>query len=188
MRKFFYLMMMALVISSVSLTSCSSSDNDDNNNGGSTPSIKVGNQDVNFGYVYWNIDPQSGTGTEKYYQLEFYSWDFYNTNPTGTFSTFIIGFRATGSDSEAPTGTFSTYDLSGAINITQSNPEGTYIEEDETKSGDLKITKEGSTYTITIEPLYILSGEDENGNPTASTQTTLLYKGNLPKAPRQSWD
>ena len=54
-------------------------------------------------------------------------------------------------------------------------------DDDDNNNGD-------STYTITIEPLYILSGEDENGNPTASTQTTLVYKGNLPKAPRQSWD
>lgn len=185
MRKFFYLMMMAMAICTVSLTSCSSNDDGGNGGGGAT-SIKVGNADVNFGYVYWNIDPDAGTSSQKYYQLEFWSWDFYNTGAASNMSTFILGFRSAGSDSELPTGTFSNYDLSGAINFSQSNPEGTYIEGDRNNSGSLKITKEGNTYTVSIEPLYILSGNGDN--PSTSTKTTLLYTGSLPKAPRNSWE
>lgn len=178
-------MMMAMAICTVSLTSCSSSDDGGNGGGGAT-SFKVGNTDANFSYVYWNIDPDAGTSSQKYYQLEFYSFDFYNTGAASNMSMFALGFRSAGSDSELPTGTFSSYDLSGAINVSQSNPEGTYFEGDKRNSGSLKITKEGNTYTVSIEPLYILSGNGEN--PSTSTKTTLLYTGSLPKAPRNSWE
>ena len=181
MRKFFYLMMMAMAICTVSLTSCSSDDD-----GGAATSFKVGNTDANFSYVYWNIDPNAGTASQKYYQLEFYNFDFYNTGAASNMSMFVLGFRSAGSDSELPTGTFSNYDLSGAINVSQSDPEGTYFERDKKNSGNLKITKEGDTYTVSIEPLYILSGNGEN--PSTTTKTTLLYKGSLPKAPRNSWE
>lgn len=176
-------MMMAMAICTVSLTSCSSSDDGD---GGGATSFKVGNTDATFGYVYWNIDPDAGTSSQKYYQLEFYSFDFYNTGAASNMSMFVLGFRSAGSDSELPTGTFSNYDLSGAINVSQSDPEGTYFERDKKNSGSLKITKEGNTYTVSIEPLYILSGNGEN--PSTTTKTTLLYKGSLPKAPRNSWE
>lgn len=89
-----------------------------------------------------------------------------------------------------PTGTFNDYDLSGGLNFSQTDEEGTYIEGDGSKSGNLVITKDGNNYTITIEPLYIISGEedDDNTSNTTTTLTSLKYTGSIPKAPKKSWE
>lgn len=170
-------------------TSCSDDDDDDNGgsgSGSSKVSLKIDGQKADFGYIYWNTDPELSHNGKTYYQLEFWSFDFYGKKIPSKMSMFYIGFYADGSESVLPTGTFSDYDLSGALNASQSDPEGLYIEEDESKSGKLVISKDGGNYSITIDPLYILSGDDEAHLTT--TPTSLKYTGKLPKAPRQSWD
>lgn len=184
MKNYFYLCLMAIAVSfSMVLTSCS--DDDDDNGGGSSTSIKVGDQTANFGYVYWNIDDENGSGSKKYYQLEFYDFNFYGNKLNSKMSTFLIGFLAEGSDNALPTGTFSSFDLSGALNFSKNDPEGTYIEGNRNKSGKLVISKDGNSYTVTIEPLYIISGEEGN---TTTTLTSLKYTGSIPKAPRKAWN
>ena len=184
MKNHFYLCLMAIAVScSMVFTSCS--DDDDDNGGGSTTSIKVGDQTANFGYVYWNIDDNDGSGSKKYYQIEFYDFNFYAGKYNKKFSAFVLCFLAEGTDNALPTGTFNNYDLSGALNASTADPEGTYIERDERKSGKLVISKEGNSYTITIEPLYIISGEEGS---TTTTLTSLKYTGSIPKAPRKAWE
>ena len=61
-------------------TSCS--DDDDDNNGGSGSgsskvSLKIDGQKADFGYIYWNTDPELSHNGKTYYQLEFWSFDFY---------------------------------------------------------------------------------------------------------------
>ena len=184
------LLMLAMALTmSLPLLFTSCSDDDDNEGGGSSSSkvsLKIDGQKADFGYIYWNIDPELSHNGRTYYQLEFWNFDFYGKKIPSKMSMFYIGFYADGDGSVLPTGTFSDYDLSGSLNASQSNPEGTYIEEDKSKSGKLIISKDGSNYSITIDPLYILSGDDEAHLTT--TQTSLKYTGKLPKAPKESWD
>lgn len=186
------LLMLAMALTmSLPLLFTSCSDDDDDTNGGSGSgsskvSLKIDGQKADFGYIYWNTDPENSHNGKTYYQLEFWSFDFYGGKIPSKMSMFVIGFYADGSERTLPTGTFSNYDLSGALNASQSDPEGLYFEEDESKSGKLIISKDGGNYSITIDPLYILSGNDEAHLTT--TPTSLKYTGKLPKAPRQSWD
>ena len=188
MKKNHFLYLMAIALLACTFTACSSDDGGDGGSEGSSSSvtINVGGQKATLGYVYWNIDDEYSTAGKHYYQMEFFSYDFYHTSKIpGTISMFYLGFYATGSESELPTGTFTDYDLSGGLGVSQSNPEGTYIEGDQNKSGNLVITKEGNTYTVKIEPLYIISGEESN---TTTTLVPFNYTGSISKAPRKSWE
>lgn len=180
----FCLMAITLLIVGTTLTSCS---DDDNGGGNASVSVNIGGQKTNFSYVYWNIDNSATTSSSKRnYQIEFYSFDPYKGSFPKIFSTFLVGFEANGSETELPIGTFSSYTLSGALNLSQSTPEGTYFERDITKSGKLVISKENGVYHISIAPLYILSGEDESNLQT--TQTALDFSANIPKAPKDLWE
>lgn len=188
MKKYFYLFIAAMLATfSLGLTSCSNDDDDDNGGSGSgKTTLKVGNNNYTFNNIYWNIDDESSTSTQNYYQLEFATFNIYGNKYPSKFSMFYVGFRAPGSTNELPTGSFSDFDLSGSVDVSSSNGEGTYIEGYNQNSGNLVISKEGNQYTISIEPLYILSGEDETNLTT--TVTSLNYTGSIPKAPRKSWD
>ena len=188
MKKFLMFAMALVMALPLALTSCSDDDDENGGSNGSKVSIKVEGQTATFGYVYWNIDDESSSlnNGKHYYQLEFWDFNFYAGKLPKKMSMFYLGFLADGSTDVLPTGTFSNYDLSGALNASQSDPEGLYFEEDESKSGKLIISKDGGNYSITIDPLYILSGNDEAHLTT--TPTSLKYTGKLPKAPRQSWD
>lgn len=172
----------------LSLTSCSNDDDEEGGGSSSKITLKVDGQSADFGYVYWNIDKEQSQNGKNYYQLEFWSFDFYNNKRPSKMSMFYLGFYAEGSESVLPTGTFNDYDLSGALNFSLSNPEGLYIEEDENKSGNLVVTKDGDNYTVSIEPLYILSGEGDFDTDATSTLTTFKYTGKIPKAPKKSWE
>lgn len=192
MKKFLMFAMALVMALPLALTSCS--DDDDENGGcnGSKVSIKVEGQTATFGYVYWNIDDESSklNNGKHYYQLEFWDFNFYAGKLPKKMSMFYLGFLADGSTDALPTGTFNDYDLSGGLNFSQNDEEGTYIEGDRNKSGNLVITKDGNNYTITIEPLYIISGEEEDDNTsnTTTTLTSLKYTGSIPKAPKKSWE
>lgn len=172
--------------------SCSDDDDENGGSNGSKVSIKVEGQTATFGYVYWNIDDENSSlsNGKHYYQLEFWDFNFYAGKLPKKMSMFYLGFLADGSTDALPTGTFNDYDLSGGLNFSQSDEEGTYIEGDRSKSGNLVITKDGNNYTITIEPLYIISGEedDDNISNTTTTLTSLKYTGSIPKAPKKSWE
>lgn len=184
---------MALVMAlPLALTSCSDDDDENGGSNGSKVSIKVEGQTATFGYVYWNIDDESSklNNGKHYYQLEFWDFNFYAGKLPKKMSMFYLGFLADGSTDALPTGTFNDYDLSGGLNFSRTDEEGTYIEGDRNKSGNLVITKDGNNYTITIEPLYIISGEEEDDNTsnTTTTLTSLKYTGSIPKAPKKSWE
>ena len=184
---------MALVMAlPLALTSCSDDDDENGGSNGSKVSIKVEGQTATFGYVYWNIDDENSSlsNGKHYYQLEFWDFNFYAGKLPKKMSMFYLGFLADGSTDALPTGTFNDYDLSGALNMSQNDEEGTYIERDLKKSGNLVITKDGNNYTITIDPLYIISGEedDDNISNTTTTLTSLKYTGSIPKAPKKSWE
>ena len=184
---------MALVMAlPLALTSCSNDDDENGGSNGSKVSIKVEGQTATFGYVYWNIDDENSSlsNGKHYYQLEFWDFNFYAGKLPKKMSMFYLGFLADGSTDALPTGTFNDYDLSGALNMSQNDEEGTYIERDLKKSGNLVITKDGNNYTITIEPLYIISGkeDDDNISNTTTTLTSLKYTGSIPKAPKKSWE
>lgn len=192
MKKFLMFAMALVMALPLALTSCS--DDDEENGGGNSSkvSIKVEGQTATFGYVYWNIDDENSSisNGKHYYQLEFFDFNFYAGKLPKKMSMFYLGFLAEGSENALPTGTFSDYDLSGGLNFSQTDPEGTYIERDGSKSGKLVITKDGDKYTITIDPLYIISGDEED-NAIANTTTTLTslkYSGSIPKAPKKSWE
>ena len=184
---------MALVMAlPLALTSCSNDDDENGGSNGSKVSIKVEGQTATFRYVYWNIDDENSSlsNGKHYYQLEFWDFNFYAGKLPKKMSMFYLGFLADGSTDALPTGTFNDYDLSGGLNISRTDEEGTYIEGDRNKSGNLVITKDGNNYTITIEPLYIISGEedDDNISNTTTTLTSLKYTGSIPKAPKKSWE
>ena len=122
--------------------------------------------------------------------MEFWDFNFYAGKLPKKMSMFYLGFLADGSTDALPTGTFNNYDLSGGLNFSQTDEEGTYIEGDRSKSGNLVITKDGNNYTITIDPLYIISGEEDYDNisNTTTTLTSLKYTGSIPKAPKKSWE
>ena len=189
MKKFLMFAMALVMALPLALTSCSDDDDENGGSNDSKVSIKVEGQTATFGYVYWNIDDEdlSLSNGKHYYQLEFWDFNFYAGKLPKKMSMFYLGFLADGSTDALPTGTFNDYALSGGLNMSQTDEdEGTYIERDPNKSGKLVITKDGNNYTITIDPLYIISGdEDEN---TTTTQTSLKYTGSIPKAPKKSWE
>lgn len=192
MKKFLMFAMALVMALPLALTSCSNDDDENGGSNGSKVSIKVEGQTATFGYVYWNIaDENSSLSNGKhYYQLEFWDFNFYAGKLPKKMSMFYLGFLADGSTDALPTGTFNDYDLSGGLNFSRTDEEGTYIEGDRNKSGNLVITKDGNNYTITIEPLYIISGEedDDNISNTTTTLTSLKYTGSIPKAPKKSWE
>ena len=192
MKKFLMFAMALVMALPLALTSCSNDDDENGGSNGSKVSIKVEGQTATFGYVYWNIDDESSSQNngKHYYQLEFWDFNFYAGKLPKKMSMFYLGFVADGSTDALPTGTFNDYDLSGGLNFSQNDEEGTYIEGDRNKSGNLVITKDGNNYTITIEPLYIISGEedDDNTSNTTTTLTSLKYTGSIPKAPKKSWE
>lgn len=192
MKKFLMFAMALVMALPLALTSCSDDDDENGGSNGSKVSIKVEGQTATFGYVYWNIDDENSSlsNGKHYYQLEFWDFNFYAGKLPKKMSMFYLGFLADGSTDALPTGTFNDYDLSGALNMSQNDEEGTYIEGDRNKSGNLVITKDGNNYTITIEPLYIISGEEEDDNisNTTTTLTSLKYTGSIPKAPKKSWE
>ena len=192
MKKFLMFAMALVMALPLALTSCSDDDDENGGSNGSKVSIKVEGQTATFGYVYWNIDDENSSQNngKHYYQLEFWDFNFYAGKLPKKMSMFYLGFLADGSTDALPTGTFNDYDLSGGLNMSQNDEEGTYIEGDRNKSGNLVITKDGNNYTITIEPLYIISGEedDDNISNTTTTLTSLKYTGSIPKAPKKSWE
>ena len=191
MKKFLMFAMALVMALPLALTSCSNDDDENGGSNGSKVSIKVEGQTATFGYVYWNIDDENSSlsNGKHYYQLEFWDFNFYAGKLPKKMSMFYLGFLADGSTDALPTGTFNNYDLSGGLNMSQNDEEGTYIERDLKKSVNLVITKDGNNYTITIEPLYIISGdEDENEDNTTTTLTSLKYTGSIPKAPKKSWE
>lgn len=192
MKKFLMFAMALVMALPLALTSCSDDDDENGGSNGSKVSIKVEGQTATFGYVYWNIDDENSNlnNGKHYYQLEFWDFNFYAGKLPKKMSMFYLGFLADGSTDALPTGTFNDYDLSGGLNFSQTDEEGTYIEGDRNKSGNLVITKDGNNYTITIEPLYIISGEEEDDNTsnTTTTLTSLKYTGSKPKAPKKSWE
>lgn len=192
MKKFLMFAMALVMALPLALTSCSNDDDENGGSNGSKVSIKVEGQTATFGYVYWNIDDENSSlsNGKHYYQLEFWDFNFYAGKLPKKMSMFYLGFLADGSTDALPTGTFNDYDLSGALNMSQNDEEGTYIERDLKKSGNLVITKDGNNYTITIEPLYIISGkeDDDNISNTTTTLTSLKYTGSIPKAPKKSWE
>ena len=192
MKKFLMFAMALVMALPLALTSCSDDDDENGGSNGSKVSIKVEGQTATFGYVYWNIDDENSNlnNGKHYYQLEFWDFNFYAGKVPKKMSMFYLGFVADGSTDALPTGTFNDYDLSGGLNFSQTDEEGTYIEGDRNKSGNLVITKDGNNYTITIEPLYIISGEedDDNTSNTTTTLTSLKYTGSIPKAPKKSWE
>lgn len=192
MKKFLMFAMALVMALPLALTSCSDDDDENGGSNGSKVSIKVEGQTATFGYVYWNIDDENSNlnNGKHYYQLEFWDFNFYAGKLPKKMSMFYLGFVADGSTDALPTGTFNDYDLSGGLNFSQTDEEGTYIEGDRNKSGNLVITKDGNNYTITIEPLYIISGEedDDNTSNTTTTLTSLKYTGSIPKAPKKSWE
>lgn len=192
MKKFLMFAMALVMALPLALTSCSDDDDENGGSNGSKVSIKVEGQTATFGYVYWNIDDENSSlsNGKHYYQLEFWDFNFYAGKLPKKMSMFYLGFLADGSTDALPTGTFNDYDLSGGLNFSQNDEEGTYIEGDRNKSGNLVITKDGNNYTITIEPLYIISGEedDDNISNTTTTLTSLKYTGSIPKAPKKSWE
>lgn len=192
MKKFLMFAMALVMALPLALTSCSDDDDENGGSNGSKVSIKVEGQTATFGYVYWNIDDENSNlnNGKHYYQLEFWDFNFYAGKLPKKMSMFYLGFVADGSTDALPTGTFNDYDLSGGLNFSQADEEGTYIEGDRNKSGNLVITKDGNNYTITIEPLYIISGEedDDNTSNTTTTLTSLKYTGSIPKAPKKSWE
>lgn len=191
MKKFLMFAMALVMALPLALTSCSDDDDENGGSNGSKVSIKVEGQTATFGYVYWNIDDENSSlsNGKHYYQLEFWDFNFYAGKLPKKMSMFYLGFLADGSTDALPTGTFNDYDLSGGLNFSQTDEEGTYIERDRNKSGNLVITKDGNNYTITIEPLYIISGneDDDNISNTTTTLTSLKYTGSIPKAPKKSW-
>lgn len=192
MKKFLMFAMALVMALPLALTSCSDDDDENGGSNGSKVSIKVEGQTATFGYVYWNIDDENSNlnNGKHYYQLEFWDFNFYAGKLPKKMSMFYLGFVADGSTDALPTGTFNDYDLSGGLNFSQTDEEGTYIEGDRNKSGNLVITKDGNNYTITIEPLYIILGEedDDNTSNTTTTLTSLKYTGSIPKAPKKSWE
>lgn len=192
MKKFLMFAMALVMALPLALTSCSDDDDENGGSNGSKVSIKVEGQTATFGYVYWNIDDESSSQNngKHYYQLEFWDFNFYAGKLPKKMSMFYLGFVADGSTDALPTGTFNDYNLSGGLNFSQTDEEGTYIEGDGSKSGNLVITKDGNNYTITIDPLYIISGEedDDNISNTTTTLTSLKYTGSIPKAPKKSWE
>jgi len=185
MKRYFYLFLTLLTVSfSVALTSCGDDDDEANNagGGGTTATLKVENQTESFRYVYWNINEGNNAGTKKEYQIEFCSFDLSGGVVPDKGSMFYVSFLADGSGSELPTGSFCDFQVSGGLNFSSRTGEpGVYFEKGK-NCGNLVITKEGDNYTVTIEPLYVVSGDEPN---LVTTQTSLKYRGSLPKAPRE---
>ena len=185
MKRYFYLFLTLLTVSfPMALTSCGDDDDDANNagGGGTTPTLKVENQTESFRYVYWNIDESNSSGTKKLYQIEFCSFDLAGGVVPDKGSFFYVSFMADGSNSELPTGSFSDFEVSGGLNFSSRTGEpGVYFEKGK-NCGNLVITKENGSYSVTIEPLYVLSGDEPN---LVTTQTSLKYRGSLPKAPKE---
>lgn len=187
--KFLAMMLMAVSVG----TFCACSDDEDEGNGdsGNGATIDLGGYEADLNTVYWTIDEdETGSDGSKFYQLEFYSYDFYNAGSSypSTFSGIYISFMANGSDSEIPVGTYSygSYEVSGAVGASVNNPEGRYYVEDAPGSGSLVISKNGNDYTVTISPLVCAYVDPQEGGSTGNYATATMnfsYTGRINRAP-----
>lgn len=186
--KFLAMMLMAMTVG----TFCACSDDDDDDNGGSGKvTLDLGGYEADLNTVYWTVDEDNAGGDgSKFYQLEFYSYDFYNPGSSypSSFSAVYISFMANGSDSEIPAGTYSygSYEVSGAVGASVSNPEGRYYVEEAPGSGSLVISKNGSDYTVTINPFvcaYAEPQDDGSVDGYATAMTNFSYTGRINRAP-----
>lgn len=176
---------------------CSS--DDDSRGGGSSGSgdgngvhVSVGGVDATLGHVYWLAE--SGADGENFYEVEFFSYDFYGIIQSGDysrlpslFSSVYISFMAPGSLSELPVCTIPAgdYEVSGGLNCSRVNPEGECYVEEGPSSGSLVISRSGDNYTVTISRLELIYSAPESvgaGNWQSAT-TQWHYSGAIRKAP-----
>lgn len=83
---------------------------------------------------------------------------------------------------EIPTGTFrrGEYDLTLMTKYNWEEEEGGYFEEDENKGGDLIISKDGDTYTLSINDMQ-LYGAIEGQSSGTTIATSFHYNGPVQK-------
>lgn len=176
----------------VAFTSCmfiSCSDDDDDNSGGTSggnTNVTIGDMQANLNHAYWKTDDENADGLTEgkhLYQIELYNFDPYKQNPSvpSSISLVYISFEATGTSDRLPTGTFryQDYDWYGVFGASESNNTGKYQIEDGAGSGDLVITQDGDTYTVTINPLKL----DYVYGSAPTSSMTFTYKGKIKQVP-----
>lgn len=175
---------------------CSSDDDENDGTGGTSDSssitVNINGEKTVLNTAYWWAEESSDNKT--FYQLIFMSFDLYKymENPDiskypSSYSVFSISYEAPGSTSELATGSFSSdnYELSGMLGSTLDKPDGKYYVEQGPESGNLSVTKNGNSYTITISSLEAIYSDpaDSGQSELGSTKISWNYTGEINKAP-----
>lgn len=186
--------MCALALCASFMVSCG-----DDDGGGSSSSgtgnmrLSVLGETATFTHAGWYCGSPEDYDGKTYCEIYFFTFDFITGALHPDQSAFPSSYSAIGVAFEVdekfssvpecriPAG---KYHLSGAFGLSMSEPEGkVYVEDDEYRSGDLVITKNGSKYTIEIENCHLLANRIDNGDTFESCAVPFKYTGTLREMP-----
>lgn len=167
--------MACLVLFSFTFTACS--DDDDTEGGGNVSnSVKFDNKTFKTPYAYWYMNKEAGeSGSDNTVTMEFYSCNPTASSIPSSVSYVAIDYELEDGNKEINTTVVKSgnYHIYVAYNVTMSS-EGIQCETEygETGNSDLKIVRNGNTYTISIEHATV---SDEN----KSYDFSFNYSGGL---------
>lgn len=156
---------------------CSCSDDDDKGGESTSASVSINGQSVNFSHACYAI------ATDGECEIMFSDFNMLGGSWPQRGSMFMISVPT--QNGTVPTGTFDNtkYDLTLVVNSDWNTEDyDYYFEEDYLKGGDLVISKNGSTYTITLDDMRLVGEKGGEGGEMISVATSFSYTGTLPKA------
>ncbi len=190
---------MGLFMAVFAFTACGDDDNNGGGaSGGGSATATIGGKSATFSYGFWSCSRDSFNHTYLC-ELEFCTFDMLSVLQSiesgvdiiskipSSFSTLTISFPSSNNIQYLGSMTIRAgyYTVAGALNMSSTYNEGEYCfkEASNKKNGDLVITKNGNSYTVTIEPLYYMYSKPSDGyNATWKTTeaTSFKYTGSLP--------
>lgn len=159
---------------------CSCSDDDDKGGESTNASVSINGQSVNFSHACYTID--TGGGCVILFS-DFNMLGEYRPQRGSALMIFVPSQNGT-----IPTGTIDNtkYFLDLGVNTDMYTENyDYYLEGGEGEGGDLVISKNGDTYTITIDDMRLTGykdGKDGEDGEWVSVTTSFSYTGTLPKA------
>ena len=154
------------------MASCSEDDGDGDGDGSSSVgknSAKLGNETFKVPYGYWHNsaeDSEASAIGDNVILLEFYSYNPTSSKFPGKASVVGIEYDVPEGQKEITSTVLKSgeYRVFVGHNLTMNENEGIYCESkfNSTNDPDMKIVRDGSKYTITVEGLKVSDENDEN--------------------------
>ena len=177
------IMMMALV--SVSFVACGDDDDDKGGSGGSASGTSTSEMgiDINVNHCYWIFESQ---GNESLYGFTFYDFDLESYIKKGEEPRHVNMIQLyvrvdNGSKDALPIGTFKNFMMmiEKDVNYDEEGQEGKYYygESNTSKNAQVKISKSGSTYSISVTGLDIYSSGRDGESKLEKSGATFSYTG-----------